>query len=141
MPTSDKTAIRFDGTPVDPSGFLRSLGLCRAAGKLTVGVPAVIDAVRAGEDPGKSEKTDAAVCVFAASDISENTRKKLSDKANTYGAVLTFLPVSGEELAHATGKTGNVGAVAVDGSNGDGRNLLRMLSGAWNGHKNPKTEK
>lgn len=85
------------------SRALSYIGIARKAGKLTFGTDAVCDALRRG---GKNP-------VFAASDISEATEKKLTDKCAFYGVKLVRLDADTSELGHAIGKTGAVAAVYV----------------------------
>ncbi len=84
-------------------GAIRYIGLARKAGRLAMGTPAVCDALR---------RIHGGV-VFAARGISASTEKRLSDKCAFYGAELCRLPVDGEALAHAVGKTGFVAAVII----------------------------
>lgn len=51
--------------------------------------------------------------VLEASDTSSNTNKRLTDKCNYYDVKKMKLNISGEVIAHAVGKTGIIGAVAV----------------------------
>ena len=81
----------------------RYIGIARKAGKLLIGTPAVCDGLRRGD--GDS--------VFASCDISEGTKKRLSDKCSYYGATLHILPTDGAALAHMIGKTGSVAAVMI----------------------------
>ena len=87
---------------------LRSLGLARRAGALVCGTPMICDALRSAKKP---------FLVVAANDISEGTRKKLTDKCGFYKTPLYTVDVSGEELAQAVGKTGVLAAVAVTDKN------------------------
>ncbi len=82
---------------------LSYIGIAKKAGKLTFGTDAVCDALRRG---GKNP-------VFAASDISAATEKKLSDKCAFYGVRLVRLKADTSALGHAIGKTGAVAAVYV----------------------------
>ena len=88
--------------------LLRAIGLCRKAGKLTIGTDAVCTALAERPKP---------YAVFAAADNSENTEKKLRDKCGFYRVELIYLPVSGERLAHAIGKNARCAAVAVTDEN------------------------
>ena len=54
---------------------LRALGLARRAGALVCGTPMICDALRSAKKP---------FLVVAANDISEGTRKKLTDKCGYY---------------------------------------------------------
>lgn len=84
--------------------LLGALGMCRRAGKLICGTPLVCTELRKGT----------LVCaVLAASDASDNTKKKLSDKCKYYGVALYTLPYKAEDLASAVGKGAPISAVAV----------------------------
>lgn len=84
--------------------LLRAIGLCRRAGKLICGVPLICTELR---------KSGAVQAVLAASDVSDNTRKKLNDKCNFYSVPLIWLPCTAQQLADAVGKDAPIGAVAV----------------------------
>ncbi len=81
-----------------------AIGLCRRAGKLICGVPLICTELK---------KHGAVQAVLAASDVSDNTRKKLNDKCKFYSVPLYFLPCKAEDLAAAVGKDAPIGAVAV----------------------------
>ena len=72
---------------------LNLLGLAQRAGKLVTGEEFVINDVRA----------DKMKLVFVATNASDNTRKKLTDKCSYY-EVPCVLEFSQEELSHAIGK-------------------------------------
>ena len=55
--------------------------------------------------------------VLGASDNSENTAKRLSDRCAYYGVPLTVLDTDGTSLARAVGKSGHVAAVALTDEN------------------------
>ena len=61
---------------------------------------------------GKSKK-NMPVTVLEASDTSENTHKRITDKCTHYGVEHIRLSIDGETLAHALGKSGSLGAVAL----------------------------
>ena len=86
--------------------LLASLGLCVRAGKVIFGVPMICEAMRRGG-------AGTPVTVFEASDTSENTKKRISDKCNYYGVRHVTLCVNGTALAAALGKSASLGAVAV----------------------------
>ena len=90
----------------DDKKFLSALGLCVRAGKVIFGVPQVCEAMRKG---GKNTP----VTVFEASDTSENTRKRISDKCTYYNIKHIKINIGGEELAAALGKSAYLAAVAV----------------------------
>lgn len=85
------------------SRVLSYIGIAKKAGRLTFGTDAVCDALRRG---GKNP-------VFAASDISSATEKKLTDKCAFYGVKLVKLEANTTQLGHAIGKTGAVAAVYI----------------------------
>ena len=86
--------------------ILRSLGLCARAGKLIFGVPMICDAMRHGG-------AAAPRIVFEASDTSENTHKRISDKCKYYQVKQVRLSCDGATLAASLGKTSTLAAVAV----------------------------
>ena len=90
----------------DEKKLLFALGLCARARRITVGVPMICDAMRAG---GKS----APRLVFEASDTSENTHKRLCDKCRYYGTHLVRLSADGDMLARTVGKSSAIAAVAI----------------------------
>ena len=90
----------------DTEKVLSSLGLCVKAGKVIFGVPMICEAMKKG---GKAFP----VAVLEASDVSENTHKRISDRCAYYGVRLIKLSIGGEELALSLGKSAFIGAVAV----------------------------
>lgn len=90
----------------DERKLLSSLGLCVKAGAAITGTPMICDAMR----DGKAKKP---LIVFEASDTSENTHKKLTDKCRFYGVERIRLGCDGTQLAAALGKTSSLAAVAV----------------------------
>ena len=88
----------------DQKSLLFALGLCAKARKLLFGVPMICDALGSRRVP---------VIVIAAADNAKNSAKKLADKCAFYGVRLVTVPLSGEELSHAVGKTGRLAALAV----------------------------
>lgn len=87
------------------AGALRALGLCKRAGALITGTPMICDALRDGKRKP--------LMVLMASDVSEGTKKKLTDKCAFYETRLVTLAEGGEVLAKAVGKTGFLASVAV----------------------------
>lgn len=88
--------------------LLRALGLCAKARGLIFGVPMICDAL-AGKHPP--------YLVLSAGDNAKNSAKRLRDKCAFYSVRLAICDISGEELAHAVGKTGQLAAVAVTDAN------------------------
>ncbi|MBQ8357557.1 MAG: ribosomal L7Ae/L30e/S12e/Gadd45 family protein [Clostridia bacterium] len=86
---------------------LRFLGLAARAGRVVVGVPLICTALQKGGG-GKP------LAVLAASDGSENTKKRISDRTAYYGVPLIRLAADCATLALRVGKRdGAVAAVAV----------------------------
>lgn len=98
------------------TALCRALGLCAKARSLTFGVPMVCDALRKGKIK----------LVLMARDVSDNTRKRVEDKCGYYGVRLISLPIDTQTLAQAVGKTGNLGAVAIQDEQ-----LLHLVERAW----------
>ncbi len=87
--------------------LLTTLGLCVRAGKVIFGVPMICDAMRRGGH-GKP------VLVLEASDTSENTHKRISDKCTWYQAKhIQLKETDGAALAAALGRTSSLAAVAL----------------------------
>lgn len=82
--------------------ILGLVGLAARAGGVTFGVPLTLEAMRSGKDGRRP------LLVLAASDVSENTRKKITDKTAFYGVPLHWLDESTEALANAVGKRGSL---------------------------------
>ena len=91
------------------AGVLRALGLCKRAGALISGTPMICDALRDGKRKP--------LVVLMASDVSEGTKKKLTDKCAFYETRLVTLSEGGEALAKAVGKMGFLASVAVTDEN------------------------
>ncbi|MCD7775770.1 MAG: hypothetical protein LUH54_00120 [Firmicutes bacterium] len=85
---------------------LSYFGIAKRGGLLIAGTPNVCDTLRRG---GRYP-------VFAASDISVTTEKKLSDKCAFYGAELIKLSASAEELSVSIGRSGATAAVYINDS-------------------------
>lgn len=90
----------------DEKKLLSSLGLCARAGKLIFGVPMICEALRKG---GKK----APVLIVEAADTSDNTHKRIADKAAYYKVRTVRLNCDGATLASALGKTSSLAAVAI----------------------------
>jgi ribosomal protein L7Ae-like RNA K-turn-binding protein len=73
---------------------LQAIGLCKKAGKLTFGADGVVDAIRAKK----------AKVVIVAADASQNTVKKITDKATFYGINCEIVNYTQKELGRAIGK-------------------------------------
>jgi len=82
---------------------LSSLGMAMRAGKVMTGDEIVEKAIRAGK----------AKLVIIASDASDNTKKKFSDKCNSYDVKLVFTH-NRESLGRAIGKFDRVVIAITD---------------------------
>ncbi len=95
------------------------IGLCRAAGGVTVGFDAVLAEVRAGK----------AKFVLIASDASARTRKQLKDKCGTYRVTCFEGTYTSEELGKMLGRRSGCVAAAFTGK-GPCDSVCRALSEA-----------
>ena len=94
----------------DEAKLLSSLGLCVGAGAAIIGVPLICAAMKKGG--AKAPKM-----VFEASDSSDNTHKRISDRCAFYGVKQIRLGCDGMALAAAVGKSSSVAALAVTDEN------------------------
>ena len=88
--------------------LLGLLGLCARAGRLVCGTPMICESLKAKKE---------ILMVIMAEGVSENTRKRLSDRCGFYGVRLEIAKVTTAELAHALGKSGELAAVGVTDPN------------------------
>ena len=92
----------------DHSKVLQLLGLAARAGRTVAGVELICNALKHGA-AGKTP-----LVILEASDSSENSHKRITDRAAYYGAACCRLPFEGERIALAIGKRGqSVVAVGV----------------------------
>ncbi len=77
------------------------IGLAARARGIVIGTNQVLEAIR-----GKKAKL-----VLIACDVSDNTRKNLTDKATYYSAKAEFTDITAEELGRAVGHS-NTAAIA-----------------------------
>lgn len=89
---------------------LSALGMCMRAGKLLLGPDLICKEMR--RTFGGAHGNGVAL-VIEASDTSENTHKKLSDKCAYYGVKLIRLSADMGMLSGALGKMRSVAAVAI----------------------------
>ena len=90
------------------------IGMCRGAGKLIIGTPMICEHLRkqSNKNPASSDAERRDVLVIEASDTSENTHKKISDKCIYYKVKHIRIESTCENLGRAVGKDA-VAAVAV----------------------------
>ena len=93
----------------DQKKLLGVIGLCRGAGKAVLGVPMICERLREIYEK-RGEVAD--VIVIEASDTSDNTHKKITDKCAYYKVEHIRIEASCEELGHALGKSA-LAAVAI----------------------------
>jgi ribosomal protein L7Ae-like RNA K-turn-binding protein len=84
--------------------LLSGLGLCAKARALVLGTPMVCEALRGKRKP---------YLVLEATDTSLATHKKITDKCKFYQVRHIRLPIAGQELAAALGKSSLLAVVAV----------------------------
>ena len=101
--------------------LLQALGLAARARGLITGTSMICEAL---------QKKKSVRLVLAASDNSENTSKRLSDRCNFYGVELMRLPYDGDTLAAALGKSGRIAALAVVDEN-----FCRLIRSAAEKHE------
>ena len=83
------------------------LGIAKKAGRVIAGTNLVTDAVRAGS---------VSKCphgVFIASDVSDNTRKRITNCCTYYEVPLYDIPLTAAEVGDAIGKSGSTSAVGI----------------------------
>lgn len=81
------------------------IGMCARARKIVIGTDQICASLAERKKP---------TLVLVASDVSENTHKRLFDKCSFYGVRGYDIPLTASELAHSIGKKGSaVAAVAV----------------------------
>ena len=110
----------------DEKNILGIIGLCRGAGRAIIGVPMICEALakRSGK---KRQDGEISIIVVEASDTSENTHKRITDKCAFYNVKHVRLEADCLTLGKAVGKSGAVGAVAINDA-GFCRALLLKLS-------------
>ena len=98
----------------DEKNLLGIIGMCRGAGKAVVGTDMVCELLRK-IGTGKPRKTGVVdVIVIEASDTSENTHKKISDKCIYYNVKHIRLDATCEILGKAVGKRATAAVAVAD---------------------------
>ena len=88
--------------------LLAALGMSVKAGGIVFGVPMVCEAL------GSQKKGKRPLIVFEASDTSDNTHKRITDKVAFYSVPYVRLStVTASEMGAAFGKTGALGVVGI----------------------------
>ncbi|TFB23172.1 YlxQ family RNA-binding protein [Filobacillus milosensis] len=97
------------------SSYLNLLGLAFRANKVSLGEDAILNDIRSGK----------ATLVLIANDASSNTRKKFSDKCNSYNVPYRIVGTRAE-ISHAIGKEDRVAAAVLD--EGFTKKFLQLIS-------------
>ena len=90
----------------DKKRLLGAIGLAARAGKAIAGVPLICASLSSGGSKVPR-------LVISASDVSDNTKKRISDKCTFYGVRRIEIGLLADELASALGKGAPIGAVAI----------------------------
>ena len=106
----------------DEKKLLGVIGLCRGAGKAVLGVPMICERLREIYEK-RGEVAD--VIVIEASDTSDNTHKKITDKCSFYGVKCIKLKLSSSEIGDIIGKSGAVCTLGITDKNFAGE-LIRL---------------
>ncbi len=96
--------------------LLGAIGLCRGAGRAVIGVPMICETMqkRSGKSDRSSESDEnTEFLVIEASDTSENTHKRISDRCAYYKVRHIQIESTCLALGRAVGK-GAVAAVAIN---------------------------
>ncbi len=91
-------------TELEIKKLLTTLGLCAKARKLIYGTDQICDMLRAGKP---------VFMIVEASDTSENTHKRLTDRAAFYGVRLVKIAADTVMLGESVGKRTAVAAVGI----------------------------
>ena len=87
--------------------FLSAIGLARRAGAIAMGTAEVRDSAKKGK----------AKLIIVASDVSENTKKEITDTATFYQVEYIISHYTMAELSNAVGLMRSTSSVAVTDSN------------------------
>ena len=87
--------------------FAGLLGIAKKAGRVIAGTNLVTDSIRSGS------VSKCPHAVFLASDVSENTRKRITNCCTYYEVPYHLIPLTIAEIGDAIGKSGSVSAVGI----------------------------
>ena len=99
----------------DEKNLLGMIGMCRGAGKAIIGVPMICEQLRKRKSKASADG-EVDFMIIEASDTSDNTHKKLTDKCIYYNVMHVRINSTCEALGRAVGKSA-VGAVALADKN------------------------
>lgn len=100
--------------------ILSALGLAARAGALVCGTDMICDVLRKTPEGNRNSnnRNKKVLLVIEASDTSDNTHKKLTDKCSYYKTEhIKTDNIDAATLAHAVGKSGGIAAVALTDQN------------------------
>jgi hypothetical protein len=103
----------------DEKNLLGLVGICKRAGKTIVGVPMICEHLqKLSQKRSKAGgvEDDVDIIVIEASDTSENTHKKISDKCIYYNVKHIRLDATSEILGKAVGKRATAAVAIADAS-------------------------
>lgn len=83
------------------------LGIAKKAGRVVAGTNLVTDSIRAGS------VSKCPCAVFLGADVSENTRKRITNCCTYYEVPLYNIPLTIAEIGDAIGKSGSTSAVGI----------------------------
>ena len=83
------------------------LGIAKKAGRVVAGTNLVTDSIRAGS------VSKCPCAVFLGADVSENTRKRITNCCTYYEVPLYDIPLTVAEIGDAIGKSGSTSAVGI----------------------------
>ena len=98
------------------ASLLGVVGLCRGAGKAIIGTDMVCEHLRKIAHKRAKNQGQTEIIVLEASDTSENTHKKISDKCIYYNVKHIRLKSTAEILGRAVGKR-QIAVIAVTDAN------------------------
>jgi ribosomal protein L7Ae-like RNA K-turn-binding protein len=111
----------------DEKNLLGVIGMCRGAGKAVIGTEMVCEFLRKNSEKKSRGKEEIEVMVIEASDTSENTHKKISDKCIYYNVKHIRLNSTAEILGKAVGKRATAAIAIAD------KNFCRAVLSKING--------
>ncbi len=117
MTDNVKNDIRIPDDPREAAALLEKLqkqkkfsgllGIAKKAGRVIAGTNLVTDSIRAGS------VSKCPHAVFLASDVSDNTRKRITNCCTYYEVPLYPIPLTISEISDAIGKSGSTSAVGI----------------------------
>ncbi|MBO5648845.1 MAG: ribosomal L7Ae/L30e/S12e/Gadd45 family protein [Clostridia bacterium] len=110
MPGDPKEAEALIAALTKKKKLAGLFGIARKAGRVIAGTNLVVDGIRSGS-PSRCPSA-----VFLASDVSDNTRKRVKNSCEYYQIPLYDIPLTVAEIGGAIGKSGSISAVGITDS-------------------------